>query len=131
MKTKVRKYFITYLALVLILSNFSFATTLAFCKMNGDNTVCACSNNSNEKSGLAFEKIPNKCCETKIVELSNSNILEVSNSYSANIFPHTDILSSDFISHSDNSFQVSRIYNQFSYHPPNSEIPILNSSLLI
>ena len=132
MKTKVKKYFITYLALVLILSNFSFATTLAFCKMNSDNTVCACSHsNGTEKSELALNSILNTCCETKIVELSNSNILEIINSYSVNTLIKAQIINADNYSITGSLSNVTRIYNEFSYHPPNSEIPILNSSLLI
>jgi hypothetical protein len=132
MKSKVKKYFITYLALVLILSNFSFAVTLAFCKMNGDNTVCACSHiDGAEKSGLSIKRIPGSCCETKIVELSNSNILEILNSYSGNYLFQADVLNTDNFSFSSTSTQASRIYSEFSFHPPNSEIPILNSSLLI
>jgi len=132
MKTKVKQYFITYLSLVLILSNFSFAATLAFCSMNSDNSVCSCIHkNSTEKSELVIKKISKSCCETKIVELSNSNILEILNSYSGNTLLHVDVLNSDIISHASVSSQVSRIYSEFSYHPPNSEIPILNSSLLI
>lgn len=132
MKTKVKKYFITNLALVLILSNFSFAVTLAFCKMNSDNTVCACShNNGTEKSELAFKRIPNTCCDTKIVELSNSNILEIINSYSGNFLLHSHTTNADNFSITGSLYNISRIYSEFSYHPPNSEIPILNSSLLI
>ena len=132
MKTKVKQYFITYLSLVLILSNFSFAVTLAFCKMNGDNAVCSCIHkNSAEKSGLVIKKIPKSCCETKIVELSNSNLLEILNSYSGNSFLQADIINSDVNSLLSASTQVNRIITEFSYHPPNSEIPILNSSLLI
>jgi len=132
MKTKVKQYFITYLSLVLILSNFSFAVTLAFCKMNGDNAVCSCIHkNSAEKSGLVIKKIPKSCCETKIVELSNSNLLEILNSYSGNSLFHADLLISDINSIASASSQINKIYNEFSYHPPNSEIPILNSSLLI
>ncbi len=132
MKTRVKQYFITYLSLVLILSNFSFAVTLAFCKMNGDNAVCSCIHkNSAEKSGLVIKKIPKSCCETKIVELSNSNLLEILNSYSGNSFLQADIINSDVNILLSASTQINRILTEFSYHPPNSEIPILNSSLLI
>lgn len=132
MKTKVKKYFITYLALVLILSNFSFAVTLAYCKMNGDNTACACSHNSStEKPELSFKKIPNSCCDTKVVELSNSNILENLTKYSVNTLFHTQIVNADAYGINKSLSDVNRICSEFPYHPPNSEIPILISSLLI
>lgn len=132
MKTKVKKYFITYLSLVLILSNFSFAVTLAFCEMNRENIVCACShNNSIEESGIAIKKIPNACCETKIIEFSNSNILEVLNSYSGNFSFHADIINANLNNLNGVLSHVRRVYSEFSYHPPNSEIHILHSSLLI
>ena len=132
MKTKVKQYFITYLSLVLILSNFSFAATLAYCKMNGDNAVCSCIHkNTAEKSGLVINKVPKSCCETKIVELSNSNILEALNSYTGNSLFQADFINSDVNSILSALTQINRILTEFSYHPPNSEIPILNSSLLI
>lgn len=132
MKSKVKKYFVVSLSLMLVLSNFSFAATLAFCKMNGDNSVCSCShNNHTEKTGPAFKRMPNNCCETKIVELSNINILEVLNSYSVSINFQTDIFNTDAAGHFDNLSNAGRTYNELSYHPPNSEIPILYSTLLI
>jgi hypothetical protein len=132
MKTKVKKYLITYLSLVLILSNFSYATTLAFCKMSGDDTVCPCSlTGSAENNGPVLKKAAKTCCETKIVELSNRNILEVLNSYTG-IFLHPEVeLNHDAIALPDTFSDSNNDYNGFFYKPPSCKIPVLHSSLLI
>lgn len=132
MKIKVKKYFITFLSLGLILSNFSFATTLVFCSMGGDDPVCSCSHsNLPQASGLAIKSITKTCCDKKTVELSNSNILEILNHNHVN-----PLISSGFNAGGINdiwtvSANTSVIFTALNHHPPNSEIPILNSSLLI
>jgi hypothetical protein len=132
MKTKVRKYFITYLSLVLVLSNFSFATTLVLCEMDGGNHQCACANSSDiGKYGLAINNVTKSCCEAKIVELSNSNVLEVLHNSNVNPFAHVDLINSGVGNICSFSVQACNLNYDFSFHPPNSEIPILNSSLLI
>jgi hypothetical protein len=132
MKTKVKKYFITYLSLVLILSNFSFATTLVLCDMDGGNHQCACTNlNDIGKYGLAIRSVTNSCCETKIVELTNSNVLEILLNNTVNPFAHVDLINTDAGNFCRMSVQDCNLHYDLSFHPPNSEIPILNSSLLI
>jgi len=132
MKTKVKKYFITYLSLVLVLSNFSFATTLVLCEMDGGNHQCACSNsNDTGKYGLAIRSVTPSCCETKIVELTNSNILEVIHNTPVNPLVHIDFINNDAGDMFSVSSQARNLRYDLSFHPPNSEIPILNSSLLI
>jgi hypothetical protein len=132
MKTKVKKLFIPYLSLVLILSNFSFATTLAFCSMGGDNHSCACEKtNDTGKHGLAIGNVTKSCCETKIIELSNSNTLEILHSNPVNPIAHADLISRDVNNSYNISAQTGYINYNFEFHPPNSEIPIINSSLLI
>jgi len=132
MKTKVKKYFITYLSLVLILSNFSFATTLVLCEMDSGSHKCACANtNDIGKYGLSIRSVTNSCCETKIVELTNSNVLEVVLNNTVNPFAHVDLINSVDNNLYTVAAQVCKIYNELAHHPPNSEIPILNSSLLI
>ena len=131
MKIKVKKYFITYLSAVLVLSNFSFATTLVLCSMGGD-SPCACSNNTHhENSGLVLKNAANSCCQTKTVELSNSNILEILHNTVVNPLIHAGLLNPEVNGFSKVHANTSKVFNEFSYHPPNSEIPILNSSLLI
>jgi hypothetical protein len=132
MKTKVKKLFIPYLSLVLILSNFSFATTLVFCDMDGGNDHCSCANtNDIGKYGPAIRSVTESCCETKIVELSNSNILEVLFSNTVSPLTHVNLINSVDITSFSVSAQVVKTYNELAHHPPNSEIPIINSSLLI
>lgn len=131
MNLKVKKYFITFLSLGLILSNFSFATTLMFCSMESYHSSCTCShNNQPQSSGLSVKSITKSCCDKKTVELSNSNILEILNHNTVN-----PIISAGFSSAGCNDIWVAanseRNIVTLTHHPPNSEIPILNSSLLI
>jgi len=131
MRIKVKKYFITYLSAVLVLSNFSFATTLVFCNMGGDQTCECTQNNHTEKSELVLKGVAKSCCDSKIVELSNSNILEILHSNTVNPLIHSVLLNSGSNELNIMTVNIGRISNELSYHPPNSEIPILNSSLLI
>lgn len=132
MRTKVKKYFIAYLSLVLILSNFSFATTLMMCKMSNMQSSCSCTLEQNHSSQEASLSRVNSCCESKTYELSNSNILSiVKDDLTGNFLSVIDIINTENITGSLSSLNVSQINYELSYHPPNSEIPILNSSLLI
>lgn len=132
MKTKVKKYFITYLSLVLILSNFSFATTLVLCEMDGGNHQCACVNlNDIGKHGLAIKNVTPSCCEKRTVELANSNILEIIHNTPVNPLAHSDLINSDNGNTGSWLVKEHTLHFDLSHHPPNSEIPILNSSLLI
>ncbi len=131
MKIKVKKYFVTYLSAVLVLSNFSFATTLVLCNMKGD-TSCACSHDTHhENSGLIIKSVANSCCQTKIIELTNSNILEILHSSVVSPLIHAGFINTDANGFGRILTNAHSVFNEFSYHPPNSEIPILNSSLLI
>ncbi len=132
MRTKIKKYFIANLSLVLILSNFSFATTLMLCRMGNMQTSCSCTQSEDHSSQLASLSKVNSCCENKTYELSNSNILSiVKNDLTGNFLSVINVINTESISAGLSTLIVSRITNQNSYHPPNSEIPILNSSLLI
>jgi hypothetical protein len=132
MRTKIKKYFIAYLSLVLILSNFSFATTLMLCKMSNMQTSCSCTQSQDHSSqGASLSKV-NSCCESKTYELSNSNILSiVKNDLTGNFLSIIDVINTESNAAGLSALYVSRITGELSYHPPNSEIPILNSSLLI
>jgi hypothetical protein len=75
-KKTVRKYFISGLALLLVLSNFSFATQLMFCQMSDDAKVCECTHKKDKQyEGVSLTKVKPKCCTEETTELSNSNIL--------------------------------------------------------
>ncbi|HEX2787539.1 MAG TPA: hypothetical protein VHP32_06500 [Ignavibacteria bacterium] len=72
------KYFIPSLAILLILSNFSYATNLMACSMNNDNS-CECSHTYDNKTNeLNYHKTTSGCCSEKTSELSNSNTLSIS-----------------------------------------------------
>ncbi len=132
MRTKIKKYFIAYLSLVLILSNFSFATTLMLCKMSNMQNSCSCTQLQDYSSQATSLSKVNSCCESKTYELSNSNILSiVKNDLTGNFLSVIDIINTESITAGLNMLNVSQITGELSYHPPNSEIPILNSSLLI
>ena len=131
MKSKVKKYFITYLSLVLILSNFSFAVTLGLCEMDGSKYQCCTDKNDVGKYGSAVRDIPYTCCEKKVVELTNSNILEVLHNTNVNPISQVNLLNSGTDDLCSVSFNACNFNRELSFHPPNSEIPILNSSLLI
>jgi len=132
MRTKIKKYFIAYLSLVLILSNFSFATTLMLCNMSNMQTSCSCSQLQDYSSQVASLSKVNSCCESKTYELSNSNILcLVKNDLTGNFLSVIDVINTENFTAGLSTFNESRITGELTYHPPNSEIPILNSSLII
>lgn len=127
-----KKYFITFLALVLIFSNFSFATTLMLCGMSDENISCSCNHPGDQgNQDVVFKKVKSSCCETETVELINSNILQiVKNDLTGNFLVILNILNVDN-SERTNSQSVHLFTSSFNYHLPNSDIPIANSSLLI
>jgi hypothetical protein len=131
MKTKVKKYFITYLSLVLILSNFSFATTLALCEMDGGKYQCCAEKNDMGKYGPTIRNVAYSCCENTVVELTNSNILEIIHNTPVNPLAHSDFINTNCGNTGIRPVKEYTLHFDLSHHPPNSEIPILNSSLLI
>ena len=78
LKRRIRKYLIPFLAVTLILSNFSFAASYMLCKMDDNSKMsCQCSNESSKKvDGISITKHKSSCCELGNIELSNSNILQ-------------------------------------------------------
>jgi hypothetical protein len=75
-KKIVKKYLISGLSLLLVLSNFSFATQLMFCQMNDNAQVCECIHDKSiQHSGISISKVINKCCTEETTELSNTNSL--------------------------------------------------------
>jgi hypothetical protein len=131
-KKVIRKYFLTSLALMLILSNFSFATTYMLCNMGGEKSSCCC-NHSNTKhiAGLSISKIKSSCCNEGTIELSNSNLLSTVKTEQPQ-----DNLGFNSILIDNNSTQLfSANYNfklvSIKNHVPKRDIPILISSLLI
>lgn len=117
---------------MLILSNFSFASTYMLCNMGGDEASCCCSHNKHHvPGGLAFTKDMSECCSQETVELANSNLLSTVKTE----LP-SDISSfAPSLIHIDNELlflnNISFSYISQIEHVPKSDIPILISSLLI
>jgi len=131
-KKEFRKYFVVTLSLMLILSNFSFATQLMICEMMGDSKVCDCAHRDNPKpDGLSLTQERNKCCNEETTELSNSNtLLNLNTEQDQDIYTNISILPNV-------AFDIeSNFINSIKYTPdrsylPEIDIPIFNSSLLI
>lgn len=133
MESKFRKYFISALSVLLILSNFSFATTLMLCSMDMDTSVCACSHKSaGDTRTPSIEKVKKSCCESETVELSNSNILlAIKNDLNNNSLVIINTINNEDDDYFFNSKSSHYSINKVSYYLPISDIPIINSSLLI
>ena len=132
MNKVIRKYFLTSLALLLVLSNFSFATTYMLCNMGGEKSSCCCNHNkAQHHSGLTISKVKSSCCNEGTVELSNSNLLSTVKTEQPQ-----DISSFSTIYFDNNAPQLHSANYNFKIaavkdHVPKSDIPILISSLLI
>ena len=132
MKKVIRKYFLTSLALLLVLSNFSFATTYMLCSMGGEKSSCCCNHHKTKHiAGLSISKVKSSCCNEGTVELSNSNLLStVKTEQPQDISVFSTIFADNNSSQlysANYNFQLTAIKN----HVPKSDIPILISSLLI
>jgi hypothetical protein len=131
-KKIVKKYLISGLALLLVLSNFSFATQLMFCQMSDDSKVCECTHSKDKQyDGISLTKVKTKCCTEETTELSNSNILLT---FKTELPQDINVLGSlvnnytidlNLIANPSVSFIIDT--SQF----PKLDISILNSSLLI
>lgn len=125
-----KKYFVSFLAVTLILSNFSFITTYSICSMGSMRETCACKNTTKDiPTGLNISKEKKSCCEEKFVELSNSNILSVDKSYSLDCLHGICYLLKDEVSLPEN--QSYSIIHVLPDKVPKDGIPVNNSSLLI
>lgn len=132
MKRVFKKYFVVSLSLMLILSNFSFATQLMFCEMSGDNNECQCTHNDNKKyEGVSLTQEKTKCCSEETTELSNTNTLLNLNSgqeHDAYVNIALFLISTidlDVINNRSLHFSPDKS------HLPEIDIPIFTSSLLI
>jgi hypothetical protein len=131
-KKSFSKYFVVSLSLLLILSNFSYATHLMLCAMSDDATVCECSHNDgNLPDELSYKKEKSGCCTSEISELTNSNLLTTVKFELPNNINSFSALILDLNRNSElyaGSFLNSAIDKS---HLPKLDIPILTSSLLI
>jgi hypothetical protein len=129
---ELKKYTIFVLSLLLVLSNFSYATQQMLCLMSDDDVACECYCEKSEVStGLIFTDANSPCCSKQTVELSNSNNLQTT----ANELPKDITSFSPLFVNIDLEISYNaEYYNSFSAlkdHIPKTEIPILISSLLI
>ncbi|MFI5144461.1 MAG: hypothetical protein ACHQJ4_02590 [Ignavibacteria bacterium] len=126
-----KKYFVSFLAVTLILSNFSFITTYSICSMGTMKESCACKNTTNDvPAGLNISKEKKSCCEEKIVELSNSNILSIDKSKTLDYLQNPGCLTADNFSIPESPLFVNNLFKPPDKIPKNG-IPVTNSSLLI
>ncbi|MBE2228818.1 MAG: hypothetical protein IAE93_15790 [Ignavibacteria bacterium] len=132
MKKEFRKYFVVTLSLMLILSNFSFATQLMICEMMGDSKVCDCAHRDNPKpDGLSLTQERSKCCNEETTELSNSNtLLNLNNEQDQDIYTNISIAFNITVD-IENNYNSSILHTPDRSHLPEIDIPIFNSSLLI
>lgn len=132
MKKSFSKYFVISLSMLLILSNFSYATNLMLCAMSDDATDCQCSHNESKlPDELSYKKEKSGCCTNEITVLSNSNLLSTVKFELPNDINSFSALILDLKQDSElytSSFLNSAIDKS---HLPKLDIPILTSSLLI
>jgi uncharacterized protein YpmS len=126
---KINKYLSAFLILILVNSNFSFATVIMKCSMSDSNKKCECAENVSAKTDSTIDSAESDCCKTVISEVNNSNTLET--------YKTVEIksVSIHFIKYSlqDNlysSLNSASIISQKAIKPA-SDIPLLKSSLLI
>ncbi|HEY3249865.1 MAG TPA: hypothetical protein VGK25_01995 [Ignavibacteria bacterium] len=134
MKQKIKKYWLFILSLLLILSNFSYATQQMLCLMSdGDSDIkCECSHQrQNNVSGLTISRHASPCCSSKTVELSNSNNLQTTSfelPKDVSSFSPLYIATDREVS---NNFKFEVNHTGLKDHVPRTEIPILVSSFLL
>ena len=125
------KYIIASLAVLLILSNFSFATAIAVCKMGEMKQSCCCKNESPDNSKeQGISKVKITCCDEKVFDLSNTNVLSINKAQDCKCF----LISMHFTLNGD-AIITRSINNNLHYSIPDKipkdGIPIVISSLLI
>ncbi len=132
MKKAFNKYFVVSLSLMLILSNFSFATQLMFCEMTGDTKVCECKQDDVKKyDGISLTKHKSKCCNEETTELSNTNtLLSINNELNQDFYTNVTLFFNNTIDLNQTDIS-SVLYYPDKSHLPKLDIPILNSSLQI
>lgn len=135
MKQSIKKYFITNLSLLLILSNFSFATSYLYCTMKAEVVqTCCCSHKPvSNTDGLSLSQFHKSCCNFETRELTNSNILntvksELPNKILTLVNTFTVVDPEACLCASQCASITSCLLHQ---QIPKTDIPISNSSLLI
>ena len=132
---KGKKFIIVVLLLLLILSNFSFAITYSICTMGimtgTMKETCARNNHDLIKiNGFAISKTKKTCCEERVSELSNSNILSANGTTQYSCIVNCVHHFVNTISIPDNISQPGA-YLIYPDKIPKDGIPITISSLII
>ena len=130
---KFKKYSLLSMSLLLVLSNFSFATQQMLCLMNEEDAdiKCECMCEATAPSNqliITDESAP--CCQSNTIELQNNNNLQTYNKE----LPQDITSFSPSNTISDTGVQKIQSVNGFTSladHVPRTEIPILISSLRI
>lgn len=132
MKRVFKKYFVVSLSLMLILSNFSFATQLMFCEMTDDSSKCECSHKEKPVyPGISLTQEKNKCCDEKTTELTNSNtLLNYNNIQENDSYANIALFCVSTIDPGILNNVTFRYFPPGAYHPQ-TDIPVFTSSLLI
>jgi len=134
---KVNKYFIFIISLLLVLSNFSFATQQMLCLMNDDadadaDVKCDCTCAYNEISqGITISNNSSPCCSTKTNELSNINNLQITGNELPKDITSFSPLYINMLKDITFDSLIDITFSALKEHVPKAEIPILFSSLLI
>src|SRR4030095_520575 len=126
------KYFVVILSLLLVLSNFSFATSLMICGMSDEITKCECKHDTQPPlKGIGYSKEKSSCCDNETTELSNSNTLSIVKTDLPKDITLFVLIAFDF--HNDLSLQYNRPVHSSAdkEHVPKQNLPVLISSLLI
>ncbi len=132
MKKLYGKYVIFALSVLLILSNFSYATQLMFCGMSGNTETCECTHDPGKHyEGISITTEKTRCCQEETNELANSNTLATLKTelpLDINTFAALVLV----LNQSNEALPGSYLnVNIDKSHLPKLDIPILISSLLI
>lgn len=126
MKKNLRKYSALFILLVLT-TNISFSVTFSYCSMNMKSTACKCDTDS-RKYDSHISKIP--CCTTETIFISNNADFENNSNIRDNITDSKFIQIYDETHTYELNYTVSDFTRLIFYSPP-SDVPVMNSSLLI
>ncbi len=120
------------MSVLLVLSNFSYATQLMFCEMSNDTEICECTHNTAKPyEGISITNVNTKCCQEESSELTNSNTLTT---LKPELPQNINTFGSLVLDLNQNHEALPGSYLNFSIdksHLPKLDIPILVSSLLI
>ena len=132
MKHIFKKYSVPFLSLLLILSNFSFASHLMICEMSNDSMECQCTHSNNEPvKGLSFSGDKTGCCTEETSELTNSNKFLINKTeHPQDIYTIGALVFNNSYDIQLYSFNAGTPFAGKT-HLPKLDIPIFYSSLLI